>query len=242
MGGPDPTDVGLLRCNEYLEQARRSGSRLTEATALAIRSVLKAYRGSFDEAREDITAGRALLFDLGGELWWAGTSMLQGDIELTAGDPQSAYDVLAEGHRVLSGHAETGYLATVVGLRAVAALRLGRDDEAIELAEETGRLAQKDDFEPHARAGLVRAIVEARRGHLDEAEDLLRQAAGLIEATDYLFLHVALNLSRAEVAVLAGRPEDEHEALERALSAAAEKGCLVVERRIQERLAQLSRD
>jgi ATP/maltotriose-dependent transcriptional regulator MalT len=200
---------------------------------------LEGYRGSFGEAREGITAARALLFDLSGELWWAGTSMLEGEIELTAGDPQSAYDALADGHRALSGHAETGYLATVVGLRAVAALRLGRDDEAIELAEETGRLAQKDDFEPHSRAGLVRAIIEARRGHLEEAEALMRQAADLIEPTDYLFLHVELNLARAELAGLARRPEEEREALERALSAAGEKGCLVVERRIQERLAQL---
>jgi class 3 adenylate cyclase len=237
--GPDPTHVGLRRCDEYLEQARGSGSRLTEATALAIRGALKAYRGSFDEAREDITAGRGLLFDLGGELWWAGTSMLQGEIELEAGDPQSAYSALAEGHRVLSGHAETGYLATVVGLRAVAALRLGRDDKAIELAEETARLAQKDDFEPHSRACLVRAIVEARRGHLDEAEDLMRRAADLIEPTDYLLLHIGLNLGRAEVAGLARRPEEEREALERALSVARKKGCLVVESRILERLAQL---
>jgi uncharacterized membrane protein len=68
----------------------------------------------------------------------------------------------------------------------------------------------------------------------------MRQAADLIEPTDYLFLHVELNLARAEVAGLARRPEEEREALERALSAASDKGCLFVERRIQERLEALT--
>ena len=235
--GPDPTNVGLRRCNDYLEQAGRSGARLTEATARAIRGVLHAYRGSFDEARAEVTAARAQMFDLGGAVWWAGSAMLRGEIELTAGDSEAAYAVLAEGHKVLGDYAETGYVSTIVGLQAQAALGLGREDEAIELAEEADRLAQRDDFEPRARSRLVRALVEARRGHVDHAEDLLRQAAGLIERTDFLILHIELNLARADIAGLIGTPAAEREALEQALAAAREKGSLVVEKRILERLA-----
>ena len=50
---------------------------------------------------------------------------------------------------------ETGYLSTVVGFGREAALELGRVDEALELADETERLAQRDDFEPHARLRMV---------------------------------------------------------------------------------------
>ncbi|HKD34567.1 MAG TPA: adenylate/guanylate cyclase domain-containing protein [Gaiellaceae bacterium] len=237
--GPVSTDDGLRRCEEYLEGARRSGSMLIEATALNIGAVLKAYRGDFEAARADVGAGRAQLFDLGGPIWSSGPAMIQGEIELAAGNPRAAYDVLAEGHRVLGGIAKTGYLATIVGYQAEAALELGREAEALELSDEVERLAQKDDFEPRARARLVRALVEARRGALADAEGLLREAAGLIELTDYLFLHVRLNLVRAEVAGLAGKSEDEREALEKALAAAEEKGCLVAARGIRERLAQL---
>ena len=237
--GPDPADEGLRRCGDYLERARRSGSKRLEAVALNIRGVLEAYVGRFEEARASHDTGWALLHDLGDPIWWAGAAMLRGELELTAGDPQAAYDALAEGHRVLAEHAETGYLATVVGLQAQAALELGREDEALELTDETERLAQKDDFEPRARLRLVRAVVQARRGGIGRAEELAREAAGLIEPTDYLFLYVNLNLVRAEIARLAGRQEAEREALEKALASAEEKGCLVAMKQIRERLGAL---
>ncbi|HEY6836663.1 MAG TPA: AAA family ATPase, partial [Gaiellaceae bacterium] len=236
--GPISVDEGLQRCEEYLEGARRSGSTIVEATALNIGALLKAYRGDFEAARTDIATGRAQLFDLGGPIWSAGPAMIEGEIELTSGDARRAYDVLAEGHRLLGDTTMTGYLSTVVGLQAEAALELGREDAALELSDETERLAQKDDFEPHARVRLVRALVEARRGALAKAEDLLREAAALIEPTDYLYLHVRLNLVRAELAGLARNPEAEQEALEKALAAAEEKGCLVAAGQIRERLAQ----
>ena len=140
---------------------------------------------------------------------------------------------------MLAERAETGYLATVVGLQAQAALELGREDEALALADETERLAQKDDFEPRARLRLVRAAVHARRGDPGKADELLREAAELIEATDYLFLHTLLNRARADVAGLAGRPGAERKALEAALASAEEKGCLVAAKQIRERLANL---
>jgi class 3 adenylate cyclase/tetratricopeptide (TPR) repeat protein len=237
--GPDTAEEGCRRCDDYLERARRSGSKGLEGIALNIRGVLEAYRGEFEKARSDIRAGRALQRDLGDTISWAGTAMLEGEIELTAGDPRAAYDVLAEGHRVLAEYAETGYLATVVGLQAQAALGLGREDEALELTDETDRLAQRDDFEPRARLRLVRAVVQARRGDIGRAEELVREAAGLIEPTDYLFLYVNLNLVRAEIARLAGRPDAEREALEKALAPAEEKGCLVAAEQIRERLSVL---
>ena len=165
--------------------------------------------------------------------------MLAGDLELNAGDPQAAYDTLAEGQEILASHAETGYISTMVGLRAQAALALGRDDEALELAHETERLAQKDDFDPHMRARLVRAEVLARRGDSDRAHELLKEATELIESTDYAFLHLALGEVTAAVCRLAGDRDGERVALEKALAAAEWKGHLVAEARIRARLAEL---
>jgi class 3 adenylate cyclase len=237
--GPDPADFGLGRCNDYLARARRSGSKRLEAVALSIRGVLEAYVGRFEEARASNDAGRDILWELGDPIWWAGGSMLRGELELTAGDPKAAYDALAEGRRVLEERAETGYLATVVGLQAQAAIELGREDEALALTDETERLAQKDDFEPRSRARLVRALVRARRGDFERADELVHEAAGLIEATDYLYLYLQLNVVRAEVAGLAGRPDSEREALQKALVSAEEKRCLVAAKQIRERLSEL---
>ena len=237
--GPRTAEEGIALCNEYLEEFTPSGAKRVEAVATAIRAVLEAYVGRFDEARADIAAGRALHHELGDEIWWGGSAMLAGDLELTAGDPQAAYDLLAEGQEILAAHAETGYLSTMVGLRAQAALALGRDDEALELADETERLAQKDDFDPHLRVRLVRAEALAQRGDFERAHELLEEAAELIESTDYAFFHLALSEVTAAVCRLAGDGGGERAALEKALAAAEWKGHLVAEERIRARLAEL---
>ena len=168
--------------------------------------------------------------------------MLEGEVELLAGDAERAYDVFGDGHEALAAHSDTGFLATVVGLRAEAALRLGRDDEALELADETERLAQRDDFEPVARTRLVRAQVMAKRGHFERADELLRDAAALIEPTDYLYFHIDLFDARAEVNRLASRPEAERAALAQAVAAAVRMGLLVAAEQAEARLAELSHD
>jgi class 3 adenylate cyclase/tetratricopeptide (TPR) repeat protein len=237
--GPRTAEEGIALCNEYLEEFTLSGTKRVEATATAIRAVLEAFVGRFDEARADIAVGRALHRELGDEIWWGGSAMLAGDLELNAGDPQAAYDTLTEGQEILASHAETGYLSTMVGLRAQAALALGWDDEALELADETERLAQRDDFDPHMRARLVRAEVLARRGDFERAHEVLKEAIELIESTDYAFLHLALGEVTAAVCRLAGDGDGERVALEKALAAAEWKGHLVAEKRIRARLAEL---
>ena len=124
-------------------------------------------------------------------------------------------------------------------MRAQAALELGRDDEALELTDETERLAQCDDFEPHSRRRLVRARALARRGEFETAEELVREAAELVEPTDYTILHQELAFAQADVARLAGRRHEERRALERALEVAEAKGNVVAAKRARGRLAEL---
>ncbi len=205
-----------------------------------MRGAAKAGLGRLDEGREDVAAGRGLLRDLGGRIWWAGSSMVEAELELLAGDAAAAYEALAAGHKVLAESAETGYLATVVGLRAEAALELGREDEALQLADETERLAAPDDFEPHARQRWVRARVLARRGDFVGADELIREAAAIVEATDYVIHHIDLGFARADVERLAGRPEDEREALQRAQAVAEKKGNLVAAEKARTRLSELT--
>jgi ATP/maltotriose-dependent transcriptional regulator MalT len=199
----------------------------------------KAARGLLESGRDDVAAGRQLLRELNNVIWWAGTSMVEGDMELSTGDPEIAYAVLAEGSDALSRHAETGYLATVFGLRAQAALRLGREDEALQLASRAEQLAQHDDFEPHARQRLVRAGVLMRRGETATSAELVGEAAAIIAQTDYYILHRDLAFTEAEVERSAGRAEGERRALERALSNAEQKADLVAADRARQRLAEL---
>jgi tetratricopeptide (TPR) repeat protein len=234
--GPTPVDDAIRLCDEL---ARQASSPRLEATILLIRGFLKAAGGSVQEGRDETAAGRALFHELGARLWWAGTSMVAADIELRAGAPERAYELLTEGQTVLAESAEAGYVATVVGLRAQAAFELGRDDEALALADETQRIAAVDDLEPRARARLVRARVLARLGKLAEAEALIREAAEIVDPTDYMGLHLDLAVARADVARDAGRLEDQRVALEHAVDAAEAKGFSLAGEQVRRRLAKL---
>jgi tetratricopeptide (TPR) repeat protein len=168
--------------------------------------------------------GRKLLHELGGTIWWAGSSMMDAEYETFAGDYQRGYDSVAEGRAALAETAETGYLATVVGYQGHMSLLLGRHEDALRFADEADAMGKPDDFEPHSRARLIRAHVLARRGDVAAAAEQLAEAAALIEPNDFVILHLELALARAEVARLAGRTDEAREALERATAIAEAKG------------------
>jgi hypothetical protein len=102
------------------------------------------------------------------------------------------------------------------------------------------RLAQRDDFEPHARQRMVRARALARRGNLDGADDLLREAAEIVEPTDYVIMHIDLAFARADVNRPAGRKDGERHALERAIEVSDAKGNRVAAERARRWSAELS--
>jgi class 3 adenylate cyclase/tetratricopeptide (TPR) repeat protein len=235
--GPAPAGEAIRRCDETL--ARRAGNKLLEGNVLVMRGSLKGMRGEFEAARADIVAGRSLLRDIGHYHWWAGTSMVAADVEFAAGDPGAAAQLLLEGYELLRRHSATGYLATVSGMRAQAAQELGQDDEALRLAQETLEMAAPDDFEPHLRVPAVRAVVLARRGELARAGEELAEAERVAAATDYLPLKAFVAMKRAEVERLAGRVDEEREALSQAVRIADEKGDLATSEQARARLAEL---
>ena len=221
--GPTPIDEGIRRCDEVIASSTSKRSRGDRApdprrpqggSRAARRRTRRAGGGPRAAARPE-------RHDLVGRHVDGRGRGGAGRREI----PRSHTTALAEGQEELVRTAETGYLATMAGYRAQAALDLGREDEALELAAEAARLGQADDFEPHARSRLVRARVAARRGEFESAEELLREAAAIIEPTDYFIMHVDLRLAEAEVERLAGRPEREREALEKARALGEAKGC-----------------
>jgi class 3 adenylate cyclase/tetratricopeptide (TPR) repeat protein len=235
--GPVPTEEGIRRCDEMI--ARRSGNPLLEGNVLIMRGSLNAMRADFEAARADIAAGRGLLREIGHLHWWAGTSMVAADVELLAGEPQTAADVLLEGYELMSRQSATGFLATVVGMRAYAAQELGQDEEALRLVDETLQLAAKDDFEPQARSRCIRGVVLAKRGEVGQADEHLREAERIVAETDYLPFRAMVAMKRAEAARFLGRADEERAALEQALSLAEQKQDLVTAAKARVGLAAL---
>ena len=236
--GPTPTDEGIRQATEIIEQG--VGHPQLEATATLVRGCLRGWRGEIEAGRADVRAGRARLLDIGQKGSWAGTGMIEADLELAAGQPAAAEAVLRESYEFMSPTAETGYIATIVDYRAMAALELGREDDALAFADEVERIAQPEDFEPHVRQACVRARVLARRGDHDSAAKSIQAAVARGGETDYLTVQAYTAISLAEVERLAGRPDGERGALEDALRISEQKGDLLTAERVRDQLGELS--
>ena len=234
--GATPTEEVLRVCDEV--EAATASIRL-RALVDMVRGSTVGSMGRVEEGRRLLIEGRKVLYDLGGTIWWAGSSMMDAEYEVFAGDYQRGYDSVAEGRAALAGGTETGYLATVAGYQGQMSLLLGREDEALQLADEADAMGQADDFEPHARSRIIRAYVLARHGEIAAADEQVAEAAALIEPKDYVILHLDLAFLRAEVAQLAGRPDEAREALEHAVAVAGEKGHALAVGRAQRALAAL---
>jgi tetratricopeptide (TPR) repeat protein len=104
----------------------------------------------------------------------------------------------------------------VATMLAEALVELGRDDEAFAILDVVDEIAQADDVDPQLRSRAERARLLARRGQLDEALRLAREAVELAATTDYLELNARAQLALAEVLRAGGWP-GEIEALRTAL-------------------------
>jgi tetratricopeptide (TPR) repeat protein len=122
---------------------------------------------------------------------------------------------------------ESGFLSTTATFLAEALYAQGRDDEALEATRLTESHTAKGDVASEMGWKSVRAKILARRGDLQEAERLAREAVAVAQRTDQLqeagdcFLALALVLQRA------GRGEEAASAAARALATYERKGNLV---------------
>jgi class 3 adenylate cyclase/tetratricopeptide (TPR) repeat protein len=230
-----PTPVAEVRELAEKTLATTSSKRL-EAYARVVYGVAVAAEGGLEEGRAEVRAGKTLLHDLGDLISSAGLSAMESDMELGAGSPERAYRSTADGAEVLAASSETGYLATLLSLQSLAALELGRFDEALRLTERALEIAVDDDIDPHARDRIVRGRAAAQRGDFGSAEELLQEAGRMLEPTDFAALRLDLALARAEVGRLAGRADEERAALTAALAVAEAKGHTVAVERIRGRL------
>ncbi len=230
-----PTSAEEVR--ELADEAlRTTSSKRLESYARIVRGVAIAAQGRLEEGRAEVRVGKTLLHDLGDLISWAGLSGMEGEMELGSGSPDNAYRALAEGAELLAARSETGYLATVLSMQSLAALELGRHEEALSLTGKAIDIAVQDDIDPYARDRVVRGRVAAQRGDFGTADELLEEAGRLIEQTDFATLQLNVALARAEVARLAGRTDEERAALADALAIAEAKGHTVAVHRIRGRL------
>jgi class 3 adenylate cyclase len=228
VAGPTPAEEALERCRALLEQAR--GARGTEAMVTAYSALLEAMGGRFDVARDHAAHSAAMLEDLGRHVTAAGVSYFSAGVELLAGKPARAEEIVRSGLERLDALGETVNSAVLAALLAESLCRQDRFDEAETLTETSERTAWPDDL--HAQVGwrAARARAFAGRGDAAGGEKLAREAIALLDGADDLVLHGDALVALA--ATLSG-PERE-DALREAARLYEAKGNLASAQRVRE--------
>jgi len=235
--GPLPAEEGLAQCEQILADGR--GRLLVEAAGRMGIGYSCAMLGRIEDARAQVAAGRAIYQDLGQRLQYGGSSFIDGEIELLAGDAVAAERVLREGFELLESIGETGYLSTVASSLAEALYRQGRYDEAERFSDLSEQTAAPGDLSSQMGWRSVRARVLAQRGGAEAAEDLARAAVEIARRTDYLNMHAAAVLALGDVVVIGGRPTEAIPLVEEAHELYASKGNLVLIEKTRSLLADL---
>jgi predicted ATPase/class 3 adenylate cyclase len=183
--GPTPAAEGIRRCEAMRAEVRESPE--SEAVILRQLACFNAIVGRFALARELIAASNATYADLGLTLFLAGSEH-EVVVELLAGDPAAAERSARAAYCALEQMGERAYRSTMAATLAGAILAQGqgRDDEAEALAEVSARLGARDDLITEVRWRRVRARVLVRRGEIQAAEALAREACAIAEATDWI--------------------------------------------------------
>ena len=212
---PIPADEAVRRAESLLQAA--SGDSWAEAAILGPLSLLYSYVDRFADARAALARSQSEFARSGARIDWARLSIPGGQIELIAGDPAAAEQVMTPGYDALRAMGERGWRASVATLLAEAVYAQGRLDQALRLTEEADECAGPDDFDAQARWRAIRAKVLARRGQYRAAAQLAEEAVALVPAASDPSELAELLVAQAEVLRLAGALDQAEASLRRAL-------------------------
>ena len=218
--GPTPVTEGLAKADELLRDY--PGNRGVEAYIDHAIAHLRSRLGEFDAAREACDRYRAFLLDTGQLIGYWRSAEVRFDVEMLAGDVETAAAVAEEAYaHLLEKGDRWPYLGAFLGQ---ARLALGRSTDAAEVAE----VAAASAIAVERALGLgVLARVRAGEGDVAGAEEAIREAIEIVERTDFLFDRGTVQLDLAEVMELFGRGAEARAARERALEMFEAKGDLV---------------
>jgi class 3 adenylate cyclase/predicted ATPase len=220
--GTMPAEVGARRCREMLEEV--GDAVMSRASIMLALAVLEAMRRDFDEARSLSSSAIAMLEELGHTFQAVSATMDAGQIELLAGDPALAEQILRSGVETLGAAGETMRLSTIAGFLAEALYAQAKYDAADEAITICERAASPDDLMSQIMARRMRAQLLARRGEFDSGERIAREAVRLVAPSDDLTMKADTLAALAEVLRLGGKTTEAAEALHQAIRLQKQKG------------------
>ncbi len=232
--GPTPVPEAIATLDELIAEDVQAGvspalSELGKAACLAM-------AGDVARARALVQEAAPTALELG--VVAAGmVGMYGGHVEMLAGAPEAAVELITLSWEHYGRLGETGFRSTVGTMLADALLAAGRAADAEAVLTEAESFVAADDFDPETRRRWVRALMLAGRGEFDKAERLAREALEIVSRTDYLEATAEAHVALAKVLDAAGRTDDARKAWQDALGLYERKGVTSRADSIRERLA-----
>jgi class 3 adenylate cyclase/tetratricopeptide (TPR) repeat protein len=183
-----------------------------------------AMTGDFVRAREGIREAAALAERFGSALWRSAVLEFGGEIELMAGEPEAAERSFREEYELHRSTGDEGHGSTSGAYLALALCRLGRFDEAEELAKTARAAGADDDLATQASARSAQALVRSSRGEHEEACRLAREAVDRYGGAQSPWFHGDTLMVLSEVSRAGGLLEEAADAARGALAAYERKG------------------
>jgi class 3 adenylate cyclase/tetratricopeptide (TPR) repeat protein len=239
--GPAPRAEVERHTREALELARGAKMRHLEASALTLLARTAAMQGEFEEARRFMGLATGITTELGELLTQAADSISEATVELLAGDLRAAEAALRRGRKELERMGGTGPLASLDALLARVLLRQERYEEAEDHAGWCREAAASHQVDAQVKWRSIRAVVQARRGELEVAEQLAREAVERADQTDQVEIQAEARADLGEVLRLAGRRQEAAAQLNRAVQLYERKGNVVAAKQVRSVLVELRR-
>jgi class 3 adenylate cyclase/tetratricopeptide (TPR) repeat protein len=229
---PLPETIQLLErfIREYAERPLAlAGIRIALARAFAA-------HGDIEAARE-VEDVEAVYLEAGMALEATSVQYTRSWIARCAGDFEEEERQLREQVEKLEKLNDRNYLGTSWMQLGMCLVDLGKHEDAQRALERAREVTIPEDVVDVVGLDALEAVLRARRGELEEAQELASRALSRAEETDFVRLRLDTRSSAAEVLELAGRGDEAKALLQESVEIAERYGHVVAAERARERLA-----
>jgi len=191
-----------------LELAEESGSIVARANALNQLGCFRLDQNEPEQAEPLLQEARQLFAEVGDAWMLARVLNALAWAAEQEGDDAKAEKMLREAIRLLKPLEDRGSLCESQRALAEVLIRQNRVDEAERIALEAVETVGEHDLSSRATTTMTLGLVRAAQGRDDEAEELLQEALGYVDATGFRGLEIWILTRLEEFLRKRGRDED----------------------------------
>ncbi len=232
---------GRDRCVEL--HRRVDGNVLAQANVNLIRALIEGLGAEPGRAAELLDQAARVYEERGLRLMLlADYASVRAEIAIMAGELEAGASILESAASELERGGETGWASRHDAARAELALAVSGPTSALPLVRHAAARTPAIDLHANVTCMRITGKALAAKGQCRAGGRLVRKALAALKGTDALELRFRVLADLAEVEASAGNPDGARSALDRAATAAAAKGSVVLERRVEALRAQLDPD